>query len=55
MDGFYKTRDRSGTEEMTRGLSTYSEAVVADKYPSLVDGLKTIHRRILWKARECRT
>ena len=53
MDGFYKTRDRSGTEEMTRGLSTYSEAVVADKYPSLVDGLKTIHRRILWKAREC--
>jgi len=52
MDGFYKTRDCSGTDEMTRGLSTYSEAVVADKYPSLVDGLKTIHRRILWKAKE---
>ena len=52
MNGFYVTRDRSGTEEMTRGLSTYSEAVVADKYPSLVDGLKTIHRRILWKAKE---
>lgn len=51
LEGFQTTREQTSTESMTNGMTTFSAAEVADKYTNYIDGLKTIHRRILWCAR----
>lgn len=52
IEGFITTRDRTGTQAIENGLSTYSTDVVMNKFPNFIDGLKTIHRRILWFAKD---
>ena len=54
IQGFSTTRDRSCTEEITRDITVFSSAEVESKYPSYVDGLKAINRRIVWSARNIR-
>jgi len=55
LEGFQTTREQSCTESMTKGMTVFAASEVADKYPNYVDGLKTIHRRILWCTRDMRS
>jgi len=40
------------SEALKKNLKIYSEHLIKDKYPSLIDGLKAIHRRILYVSKD---
>ena len=54
LQGFNTIRDRSCTEEITKDITVFSSSEVESKYPSYVDGLKAINRRIIWSAKNIR-
>lgn len=55
IQGFQTTKERNCTEEITKDVTVYSTSEVENKYPSYIDGLKTINRRILWASRDKRS
>lgn len=51
IEGFKTIQERNSTESIKNGYAVYSADVVDNKYPHLIDGLKTIHRRTMWYCR----
>lgn len=49
--GFIKTNEKDATSEITSSLKFFGEDVLQTKFPSYVDGLKDITRRIIWFSR----
>ena len=49
--GFIKTNEKDATNEIRTNLQIYGEDVLQTKFPSYVDGLKDITRRIIWFSR----
>lgn len=52
--GFAAIRENDATSEIRSGLLTFGEDVLRTKFPSFMDGLKDITRRILWFSRDVR-
>lgn len=55
LQGFQTIKERDCTEEIKRDVTVYSASEVENKYPSYIDGLKMINRRIIWASREKRS
>ena len=55
IDGFKSIQEKNATEEISAGLTTYSENVLTTMFPSYVDGLKGCTRRIVYNTRKYET
>lgn len=51
-EGFITVQEKSSTDELVEDSLKYGSAVIADKFPDIVDGLKAIQRRIIWFCRD---
>lgn len=52
--GFLAVQEKDASSEIRDSLLTFGEDVLQTKFPSYMDGLKDVTRRIIWCAREYR-
>lgn len=51
-EGFITVQEKNSTDELIEDSIKYGSAVIADKFPNVIDGLKAIQRRIIWFCRD---
>ena len=47
--------EKVATEEIRDDLTVYGSSVIQDKFPHMIDGLKSIQRRIIWFSKDYET